>query len=84
MTLDQIEGDLAVDVAALRGLIDYRRSELQTEAIFAGERLYAEKPKQFMRRVHRYWKAGRAQARAELDRQPAELAHATRTPAAVA
>jgi CHAD domain-containing protein len=83
-TLDEIESDLAVDVDALRALIDHSRNELQTEAMRAGERLYAETPKQFARRMHRYWKAGRAQARAELDRQPGELAHATRTPHALA
>jgi CHAD domain-containing protein len=81
MTLDQIEHDVAVDVGALRGLIDYSRNELQAEAVCAGERLYAEKPKQFARRMHRYWKAGRAQARAQHARHPAELGHVTRSPA---
>jgi CHAD domain-containing protein len=78
LTLDQIERDVAVDVDALRGLIDYRRDEVQSEAIFAGERLYAEKPKAFARRLHRYWKAGREEARAQHDRHPGELARVTR------
>jgi CHAD domain-containing protein len=53
-------GDVAADVDALLGLIDHRREQLQAEAMLAGERVYAERPKAFTRRVHRCWHAGRA------------------------
>jgi CHAD domain-containing protein len=68
-----------VDVDAVVQLIDHRREELQTEAFGIGERLYAEPPKAYRRRMHRSWKAGRAMARAMRDRHPAELAAATRS-----
>jgi len=45
------------DRAALLGLIDVRRDELQAEARSLGERLYREKPKAFIIRVRGYWKA---------------------------
>jgi hypothetical protein len=45
---------------ALLGLIDHRREQLLAEAILAGERVYAERPKAFARRVRRCWYAGRA------------------------
>lgn len=84
LTLDGLASELAVDLDALRGLIEHRRQELQTEAICAGERLYAEKPGAFARRLQRYWKAGRAQARAGQGRHPADLANATRATHATA
>jgi CHAD domain-containing protein len=79
LTLRKHHGELAVDIDALQGIVDHRRSELQTEAAYAGERLYGEKPKLFGRRIHRYWKAGRAEARAEHGHHPADLAKLTRT-----
>jgi len=51
--------------------------------MYVGERLYAEKPKQSVRRMECYWKAGRAKARSEHDRHPTEPANVTRTPPAV-
>lgn len=69
---------VAVDLDAVVRLIDHRRGELQAEAIHIGERIYAEKPKAFRRRMRRSWMAGRAVAHAPLDENPAELAHATR------
>ena len=47
-------GGPAVDVDAVIELIDHRREQLQTDAMQAGERVYAEKPKAFRRRLHRY------------------------------
>ena len=70
--------DVAIDLDAVVRLIDHRREELQTEAVHIGERVYAEKPKAFGRRMRRSWKAGRATARAPLEQVPAELAEATR------
>ncbi len=46
---------------ALMALIDKRRAELQLEARFLGERIYAEKPDVFQSRFHEYWRAWRAE-----------------------
>jgi CHAD domain-containing protein len=43
----------------LARLVDRRRSELQDEAFALGERMYAEKPKAFARRMGAYWDAAR-------------------------
>jgi CHAD domain-containing protein len=83
-TVSEMSGDLAVDVEALQALIEHRRGELQLQATFAGRRLYAERPKAFVRRIHSYWRAGRRRARAEHAGRPAELAAATRTTRALA
>lgn len=69
-----------VDLDAVIALIDHRREELQTEAIHVGERVYAEKPKAFRRRMRRSWHAGRAVAHAPFEQNPLELAQATRDP----
>jgi CHAD domain-containing protein len=68
------------DLDAAVSLIDHRRQQLQTEAIHLGGRVYAEKPKAFLRRMRRSWAAGRGQAAADRDQHPIELAEATRTP----
>jgi CHAD domain-containing protein len=44
----------------LHDLVTRRRAELQEEAFAYGERLLAEKPKRFVRRVEDYWKAMKA------------------------
>jgi CYTH domain-containing protein/CHAD domain-containing protein len=46
----------------LRALIAARQAELLGEARGAGERIYAEKPKAFERRLHAYWRAWRRPA----------------------
>ncbi len=76
LTHDHIDG--AVDLDAVVRLIDHRRAELQTEAIHLGERVYAEKPKAFRRRMRRCWNGGRAFAHARVGQNPAELAQITR------
>jgi CYTH domain-containing protein/CHAD domain-containing protein len=43
----------------LAALIDERQAELLDEALALGERIYAEKPKAFGRRMHAYWSAWR-------------------------
>jgi CHAD domain-containing protein len=63
-TLDRSAGDLKVDVDAVLTLIDHRREQLQAEAVVLGQRLYAERPKAFVARMHRYWTASRPQAAA--------------------
>jgi CHAD domain-containing protein len=67
------------DVDAVLGLIDHRQEQIQERATFLGERVYAESPKAFARRMQRSWRAGRGRARADraLD-DPVDLAHATR------
>lgn len=76
--LAQENPPLAVDLDAVIKLIDHRREELQTEAVRIGERVYAEKPKAFLRRMRATWKAGRALARVPHEQDPAQLAAATR------
>jgi CHAD domain-containing protein len=66
------------DIDAVVRLIDHRRHQLQSEAVYLGGRVYAEKPKAFIRRMHRSWTAGRGRAAAERDQHPGELAEATR------
>ncbi|MFE4104713.1 CHAD domain-containing protein [Almyronema epifaneia] len=43
-------------------LIDHRQAELQTAAHFLGQRLYAEKPKHFIRRLKAYWQTWQSKA----------------------
>jgi CYTH domain-containing protein/CHAD domain-containing protein len=47
------------DRETLRTLIEDRQRELLAEALAAGERIYAEKPKAFNRRIRTYWGAWR-------------------------
>jgi CHAD domain-containing protein len=58
--------DLAVlrDFGAdpLEPLIERRRQELQDEAFAYGARIYADKPKQFVGRLERWWRAPRTAA----------------------
>ncbi|MGV1049309.1 MAG: CHAD domain-containing protein [Solirubrobacterales bacterium] len=42
-----------------RALIEARQAELLEEALALGERLYAEKPKHYRRRLRTYWRAWR-------------------------
>jgi CHAD domain-containing protein len=66
-----------VDSDAVIGLIDHRREELQARAIHVGQRVYAESPKAFSRRLKRYWEAGQAQVDEPIGERPIELARAT-------
>jgi CHAD domain-containing protein len=47
------------ETAALEAAIGRRQEELAAEAFSLGCRLYAERPKQFSRRLRRYWRAWR-------------------------
>jgi CHAD domain-containing protein len=58
-TLERGAGELKVDVDAVLALIEHRREQLQDEAFGLGRRLYAERPKAFVARMRRYWKASR-------------------------
>ena len=42
---------------ALRAPVERRRAELQADAFAIGARLYADKPKRFVRRLERWWDA---------------------------
>ncbi len=46
----------AVHRETLRRLIEARQADLITAALAAGERIYAEKPKAFSRRIRAYWR----------------------------
>lgn len=70
----------AADIDAIVALIDHRRGELQQEIMSLGERVYAEPPRAFLKRMKRSWKAGRRGAKARRREDPRELAAATRTP----
>ena len=77
-----ISGAVPADVDAVLGLLDHRRSQLQAQAVALGERVYAERPKPFVRRLRACWRAGRAHQRESEQRDPAELAEVTRAPVA--
>jgi CHAD domain-containing protein len=72
---------LPVDVEPVIVLLEHRRGQLQAQAKLLGDRLYAEKPKAFRRRIRAYWKAWRAQSRSAASEHPAQLAELTRQPA---
>jgi hypothetical protein len=54
----------AGDEPDLTGVVELRRAELQGEAFALGERLYAEKPVAYVRRLERLWSAQRTRVRA--------------------
>lgn len=58
---EDLEGraELAASREDFRGLIEARQAELLEAALELGERLYAEKPKHFRRRLRAYWRAWR-------------------------
>lgn len=58
-----LDDEIPDDLEPLLRAIDQRRGQLQRRAVLLGERVYAEKPKAFLRRIHRYWKAWRAESR---------------------
>ena len=59
--LDEVGAQLTAEQREqLRGLAGRRRAELQEEAFAYGDRLLAEKPKRFVARLERYWRALKA------------------------
>jgi CHAD domain-containing protein len=69
---------VAADVDGVTGLIDHRQAELEGEALAIGARVYCERPRAFVRRMRKSWRAGRAVHDRAGQPPPAELAHATR------
>lgn len=69
---------LAIDLDPVLALIAHRRNQLREQAWPQGERVYAERPQAFTRRLHRYWRAARTQARAvqELRSRPGDRGRA--------
>jgi CHAD domain-containing protein len=63
-TLQSSAGALPVDLDDVIELLDRRRDGLEARAFEIGERLYAERPKAFSRRLHRYWKSSRSRSHA--------------------
>jgi CHAD domain-containing protein len=59
--LTSMAGEIPADLEPLVAAVDHRRTELQRDALLLGERVYAERPKAFLRRLRRYWKAWRAE-----------------------
>jgi CHAD domain-containing protein len=57
--------DEAREVAILIALIDQRPVESKTEARFLGERIYAEKPADFMSRLDVYWRVWKAEGKSK-------------------
>ena len=47
------------EARALEAAIDARQAQLASDAFNLGRRLYAERPKAYSRRLHRYWEAWR-------------------------
>lgn len=61
----------ATQVGALVAAVDERRAELERVAFAIGARVYADKPKAFVRRVERWFDAWRAEAAAAAGCEPA-------------
>jgi CHAD domain-containing protein len=55
------------DLRAFLGLVEHREFELQAGAETIGQRVYAEKPGDFVRRICAYWEAWQAEIRAPED-----------------
>jgi CHAD domain-containing protein len=55
----------ASDQEVLLALIDRRRDELEQEARLLGERFFQDRPRSFARRLKRYWKTWRRQAKSK-------------------
>jgi CHAD domain-containing protein len=69
----------AADLDAVLALLDHRQQELRRQALQLGARVYAEKPKLFLRRMRAMWRAGRGHEAVAADQRPAQLAQVTRS-----
>jgi CHAD domain-containing protein len=76
----RLDPELPVDTEPLIALIQHRGQQLSREAFTVGERVYAEKPKAYLRRLRSYWRAWESQARAAAAERPEMLAQVTRAP----
>jgi len=56
---DSVAADGDDEVTPLLNAIEGRQEELLEAAVPIGERLYAESPKAFGKRMHAYWRAWR-------------------------
>jgi len=81
-TLVGVSDGVPADIDAVLGLVDHRRSQLRAEAFALGDRVYAERPKAFVRRMRACWRAGRRQRHESRQRDPADLTEVTRAAAA--
>ena len=79
--IHRLEHDLPADLEPLHGLIEHRGAELRDEAFALGDRVFAESPKRFCKRIERYWRAWRSAFAVRTEHHPVELAEATRHPA---
>jgi HEAT repeat protein len=62
--LTAMAGEIPADLDPLIEAVDERRLWLERDAFLLGERVFAERPAAFVRRIHHYWKAWRAETRA--------------------
>jgi CHAD domain-containing protein len=53
------------EAASVAEAVEESRTGLQQQALFLGRRVFAEKPKPFVRRMGKYWRAWQAQAAAK-------------------
>jgi CHAD domain-containing protein len=68
----------AKTVSLFLSLIDRFQMELRENALSAGERIYSERPREFIRRTQALWEAWEAQGQGleEIEKQRKEAAHA--------
>jgi CHAD domain-containing protein len=60
----------AKEVESVAEAVETSRTDLQQQALFLGRRVFAEKPKAFVRRIGKYWQAWQAQSAAKPKEQP--------------
>jgi CHAD domain-containing protein len=76
--IGRLEDSVPADLEPLHGLIDHRGAELREDAFALGDRVFAESPNRFRKRVERYWRAWRSAFQARAEHHPVELAQASR------
>ena len=52
---------MPADLRPVHELVELRAAQLRSQAFSAGERLYAESPKAFTKRIRKYWRAWRGE-----------------------
>jgi CHAD domain-containing protein len=73
-----VQADLPADTDALIALIEHRAGQLSDEALRLGARVYAERPRAYLRRMRSYWRAWQGDARAAAAERPERVAELTR------
>jgi CHAD domain-containing protein len=68
------------EIDVFLGVVDKRQKELRDRALAFGERIYAEKPAQFTRRMERLWRAWQSQPKQLEELLQAQAGDGDRTP----